>query len=152
MLKVQAPKWLLVTRRGGRCVLLSTLTYCHSLGVKSGWNYKELISPQRDSPWSMQQAISSDKKKEGKKEEEKNPHHTWWELWNIAASGMFPRWPVGSDRGHCGFLEGFMGNLMHTYRVSRSNVSCVSLNLELLLFWIQILWFHLTLKGISGSD
>lgn len=26
-------------------------------------------------------------------------NHTWWELWNNAASGMFPRWPVGSGGG-----------------------------------------------------
>lgn len=86
------------------------------------------------------------KKKKERKEEEKNPHHPWWELRNIAASGMFPRWLVGSDGGCCGFLERFMGNLMHTYRVSWWNVSCVLLNLELLLFWIQILWFHFNFK------
>lgn len=84
---------------------------------------------------------------------EKN--HTWWELWNNAASGMFPRWPVGSDGGPCGCFEGFMGNLTHTYRVTWSNVSCVSLHLDLLLFVLDlntpssVPWFHLTAKEIS---
>lgn len=26
-------------------------------------------------------------------------NHTWWELWNNAASGMFPRWPGGDLMG-----------------------------------------------------
>ncbi len=60
-------------------------------------------------------------------------NHTWWELWNNAASGMFPRWPAGSDGGPTGRLVGFMGNVTHTYRVTWSNASCVSLHLDLFL-------------------
>lgn len=70
------------------------LCYSHSHTVTSGCDYKELISsPQWDSPWSVQQASTLLWK-----------NHTWWELWNIAASGMFPRWPVGSDGGPTGWL------------------------------------------------
>lgn len=32
--------------------------------------------------------------------------HTWWELWNNAVSGMFPRRPVGSDGGLSCCLKG----------------------------------------------
>lgn len=103
--------------------------YFHSLAVQSGWNYKELICPLRDSPRSMHALGSAKKKKKT---------HTWWELWNNAASGMFPRWPVGSDGGPSGCLEGFMGNLTHTYRVTRSNVSCASPHLDVLLFVLDL--------------
>lgn len=39
--------------------------------------------------------------------------HTWWELWNNAVSGMFPRRPVGCDGGPSGGLKGIVCNLTH---------------------------------------
>lgn len=61
-------------------------------------------------------------------------NHTWWELRNNAASGMFPRWPVGYDGGPTGWLAasrgGFMGNVTHTCRDTCSNASRVSLHLD----------------------
>lgn len=106
--------------------IICQVFYSHLHTVKSGCDYKELISsPWWDSPRSVQWAPGLWK------------NHTWWELWNNAVSGMFPRWPAGSDGGLSGWLVGFMGNVTHAYRVTWSNVSCVSLHLDLLLCWIK---------------
>lgn len=48
---------------------------------------------QQDSPQSMQGNV-------------RGATHTWWELWNNAVSGMFPRRPVGSDGGPSCCLKG----------------------------------------------
>ena len=78
------------------CMFVMSLSWCYWTDrplLMSGCDYKELISPPRwDSPRS-ERALSLWK------------NHTWWELRNNAASGMFPRWPVGSDGGPAGWLS-----------------------------------------------
>jgi len=88
-------------------------------------------------------------------------NHTWWELWNNAVSGMFPRWPVGSHEGPIGWLAayGVYWKLHTSYRVTWWYASGVSAHLDRFLFcWIKTVLcgevsvhgFHLNAKEIGS--